>query len=130
METIGGQSHIASAGSDPQPKAMEFLEEAQPSVLNNDYDGTTAMTESTSQQRRPETHGSRTLTVNPTTDSANASATEEASDSREGTPSSVGVLRLRGGPVRRNHVAWSSETIDNEGMGKKKSKSKLPPVPV
>lgn len=72
------------------------------------------------QQPRPETHGSRTLTVN----GSNASGAESASDSREGTPSSIGVLRLRGGPVRRNHVAWSSETIDNEGMGKKKSKSK------
>lgn len=81
------------------------------------------MAESTSQQSRPETHGSQTLTVNSTSNVPEASTTESASDSREGTPSSVGVLRLRGGPVRRNHVAWSSETVDNEGLGKKKSKS-------
>lgn len=83
----------------------------------------TTMTESTAQQPRPETHGSRTLTVNTNSDTPEASAAESASDSREGTPSSVGVLRLRGGPIRRNHVAWSAETVDNEGMGKKKSKS-------
>ncbi|EJT45453.1 hypothetical protein A1Q2_05499 [Trichosporon asahii var. asahii CBS 8904] len=81
------------------------------------------MAESAPQQPHPDTHGSRTLTVN----SSNVSGAESASDSREGTPSSIGVLRLRGGPVRRNHVAWSSETIDNEGMGKKKSKSEYIP---
>ena len=33
------------------------------------------------------------------------------------------MLRLRGGPARRQRVMWSEGTIDNEGMGKKKSKS-------
>ncbi|KAK9451558.1 phosphatase inhibitor-domain-containing protein [Limtongia smithiae] len=34
----------------------------------------------------------------------------------------VGTLRLRGGPVSDRRVAWSDDVIDNEGMGKKKSK--------
>lgn len=71
--------------------------------------------EHTAQPR--EDAGSRTMTVTP-------------SDSREASTSpapaaAVGVLRLRGGPARRQRVVWSAETIDNEGMGKKKSKSEL-----
>ncbi|WVF71308.1 hypothetical protein IAT40_006111 [Kwoniella sp. CBS 6097] len=34
----------------------------------------------------------------------------------------AGVLKLRGGPVKKQRVVWSDETVDNEGMGKKKSK--------
>lgn len=108
------------------PHAADLISSSKARLAFASYH-TSTMTESAPQQPRPETHGSRTLTVNPTSGSPNASATESASDSREGTPSSVGVLRLRGGPVRRNHVAWSSETIDNEGMGKKKSKSEPDP---
>lgn len=65
------------------------------------------------------------MTVTPTTDTEAGPSTATASppESRE---SSVGVLRLRGGPVRRQRVEWAAETIDNEGMGKKKSKSELP----
>ncbi|WWC89198.1 uncharacterized protein L201_004116 [Kwoniella dendrophila CBS 6074] len=33
-----------------------------------------------------------------------------------------GVLKLRGGPTKKQKVVWSDETVDNEGMGKKKSK--------
>ncbi|WVR06932.1 hypothetical protein IAU60_003968 [Kwoniella sp. DSM 27419] len=33
-----------------------------------------------------------------------------------------GVLKLRGGPVKKQRVVWSDETVDNEGMDKKKSK--------
>lgn len=79
----------------------------------------------TAQATRPEPHGSRTMTVTPTTDTEAGPSTATASppESRE---SSVGVLRLRGGPVRRQRVEWAAETIDNEGMGKKKSKSELP----
>lgn len=36
----------------------------------------------------------------------------------------VGALRLRGEPRRtRQRVAWDEDVIDNEGCGKKKSKS-------
>ncbi|KAK7205467.1 phosphatase inhibitor-domain-containing protein [Myxozyma melibiosi] len=34
----------------------------------------------------------------------------------------IGTLRLRGGHLSNRRVAWSDEVIDNEGMGKKKSK--------
>ena len=34
-----------------------------------------------------------------------------------------GVLMLRGGRRTRPRVAWSEDVVDNEGMGKKKSKS-------
>ncbi|KAF8477557.1 phosphatase inhibitor-domain-containing protein [Kalaharituber pfeilii] len=33
-----------------------------------------------------------------------------------------GTLRLRGGPVVRRTVTWSEEVIDNEELGRKKSK--------
>ncbi|PWW79002.1 hypothetical protein C7212DRAFT_350228 [Tuber magnatum] len=33
-----------------------------------------------------------------------------------------GTLRLRGGPVQSRRVRWDADVIDNEGMGKKKSK--------
>lgn len=35
----------------------------------------------------------------------------------------AGRLVLRGGPTRRQRVQWEEGTVDNEGMGKKKSKS-------
>jgi hypothetical protein len=35
-----------------------------------------------------------------------------------------GALRLRGGPRRtRRRVAWDEDVVDNEGCGRKKSKS-------
>ncbi|WWC70121.1 uncharacterized protein I206_104068 [Kwoniella pini CBS 10737] len=34
----------------------------------------------------------------------------------------AGVLKLRGGPLKKQRVVWTDETVDNEGMGKKKSK--------
>lgn len=41
-----------------------------------------------------------------------------------GPPSEVGVLRLRGGPVRRGpRVQWEEGTVDNEFLNRKKSKS-------
>lgn len=76
---------------------------------------------------RPAPQGSRTLTLQET-------------DIDNSTPSSsdaaVGTLRLNGSSAststseRTNtatetgrHVVWSEDTIDNEGAGKKKSKS-------
>jgi protein phosphatase 1 regulatory subunit 11 len=69
------------------------------------------------QQNQPES-GSRTLTQTATP------ARGAGEDTNNGEPSEpVGVLKLRGGPSRRQKVVWSEETVDNEGMGKKKSKS-------
>lgn len=33
------------------------------------------------------------------------------------------VLHLRAGPSTERRVVWTEETVDNEGLGKKKSKS-------
>ena len=69
------------------------------------------------QTTQPES-GSRTLTQTATP------ARGTGPDSNDAGPSEpVGVLKLRGGPSRRQKVVWSEETVDNEGMGKKKSKS-------
>lgn len=35
----------------------------------------------------------------------------------------AGTLRLRGGPRSGPRVAWDEDVVDNEGLGKKKSKS-------
>ncbi|KZS92529.1 hypothetical protein SISNIDRAFT_117348 [Sistotremastrum niveocremeum HHB9708] len=77
----------------------------------------------TSTARRPQTSapsdGSRTITVH---------EFEQGNGGPEGASGSsgpsVGVLRLRGHASRRQgpRVAWKAEVIDNEGMGKKKSK--------
>lgn len=65
--------------------------------------------------------GSRTLTthdVQPRSD-------DDLSDGPSSSQSQpVGALRLRGGPRRiRQRVAWDDGVVDNEGAGKKKSKS-------
>jgi len=69
------------------------------------------------------TDGSRTLTLDPTQTNEQAAGSEDSGD--EGTRGGfqVGVLRLRGGPTRnRPRVQWGEEVIDNEGLGRKKSK--------
>lgn len=42
---------------------------------------------------------------------------------RDGEGRIVGVLRLRAARRRSQRVAWTEDVVDNEGMGKKKSKS-------
>ncbi|BEI93339.1 uncharacterized protein CcaverHIS019_0509670 [Cutaneotrichosporon cavernicola] len=79
-------------------------------------------TRSAAQTTRPENLGSRTMTITPTTDTDAGPSTVSPPPSGSETPSSVGVLRLRGAPGRRQRVVWTSDTVDNEGMGKKKSK--------
>ena len=65
----------------------------------------------------PADGGSRTITQT-------ASAPGNGNQNNEAGPV-VGVLKLRGDrPARRQKVVFSEETVDNEGMGKKKSKSK------
>lgn len=61
------------------------------------------------------------MTVSPTPE------TNEAGPSTQ-PQHAIGTLRLRGGPTRRAKVKWTDETVDNEGMGKKKSKSKTRPM--
>lgn len=70
--------------------------------------------------QRPAELGSQTLTATPT-------PTPDAGPSNPDVSNPpIGVLRLRGGPVRRQKVVWTEETVDNEGMGKKNSKSMSP----
>lgn len=45
-------------------------------------------------------------------------------DPTSSEPQPVGALRLRGGPRRtRQRVVWGEDVVDNEGAGKKSSKS-------
>jgi len=69
------------------------------------------------QTARNANQGSRTVTIAPAVNDAEAGPSTQRS--------TVGVLKLRGGPARRQRVMWSDETVDNEGMGKKKSKSEI-----
>lgn len=70
------------------------------------------------------TDGSRTMVLH------NAQPREEEVGSgseveleRDGEGRIVGVLRLRATRRRSQRVAWTEDVVDNEGMGKKKSKS-------
>lgn len=38
-------------------------------------------------------------------------------------PAPTGTLRLHGGPRSRPRVVWDEDVVDNEGLGRKKSKS-------
>ena len=71
--------------------------------------------------------GSRTITIR---DSQPREECDEGSgagdvnvDGVDQTGRDVGVLRLRGGPSNQPRVSWKEDVVDNEGMGKKKSKS-------
>ena len=64
--------------------------------------------------------GSRTLTLDPTESSLDA---DSSSDAPEAGPSTAGVLRLRGATSRQTRVQWDEEVVDNEGLGRKSSKS-------
>lgn len=66
--------------------------------------------------------GSRTITIHDVPTGEQGGSDKGSGRDEEGENSQIGVLRLRGGGNTRR-VVWSSETIDNEGMGKKKSKS-------
>jgi hypothetical protein len=70
--------------------------------------------------------GSRTMTISrpATPDIGNDASASAGPSNSVPEPPPVGVLKLRGGPGRRQRVVWRQGTVDNEGMGKKKSKSK------
>lgn len=70
------------------------------------------------QQEFAPSDGSRTLTI--TNDSTQEDSDNTQLDSER--ENIIGSLRLRGAH-RRTHVAWGEDVIDNEGCGKKKSKS-------
>jgi hypothetical protein len=69
--------------------------------------------------------GSRTLTAHdsPPEESTVIAANPSANETPTRT---VGTLRLRGGllvPATRQRVAWDEDVVDNEGCGRKSSKS-------
>lgn len=65
--------------------------------------------------------GSRTMTIR---DSQPQEDEGSGSDERRAEPAQrSGVLKLRGGPKSRPQVQWTDDVVDNEGAGKKKSKS-------
>lgn len=66
--------------------------------------------------------GSRTALVVQNAEQRDASAAASLPDLAVGlTP--AGTLRLRGAPRNGPHVAWDEHVVDNEGLGRKKSKS-------
>jgi hypothetical protein len=74
-------------------------------------------------RRRPDTSnpsdGSRTITVH------DSQPREEDSGSGTGPSNTepIGSLHLRGGEAHGRRVMWTDDTVDNEGAGRKKSKS-------
>lgn len=79
----------------------------------------------TAMRGRPQTFspadGARTLTITNDT-------TQEENDDENVPPyggNVIGALTLRGGHTRSQRVAWDEDVVDNEGCGKKKSKSEF-----
>ncbi|CAG8525484.1 9901_t:CDS:2 [Ambispora gerdemannii] len=68
----------------------------------------------------PATHGSRTMTIHPE-EVAEQGVGGEGSSSNAEEPIISGTLKLCGGNENRN-VQWEDDVVDNEKLGKKKSK--------
>ncbi|KAF9577858.1 hypothetical protein BGW38_006667, partial [Lunasporangiospora selenospora] len=68
--------------------------------------------------RYPATHGSRTMTLDPT------ETYEEGSSEGDGQGNErvVGILELSGESSSGRRVQWDDDVIDNEHLGKKSSK--------
>ncbi|CAG8551710.1 731_t:CDS:2 [Funneliformis caledonium] len=67
----------------------------------------------------PETYGSRTLTLHPEELGEEPVPSGEADDT---SSQPIGTLKLRGRPSDNRKVKWDDGVVDNEGLGKKKSK--------
>lgn len=65
--------------------------------------------------------GSRTITIH---DVPTAETPHDDDDLSDFDSHPQPVLRLRGGPRSARRVTWTEEVVDNEGKGRKKSKSK------
>jgi protein phosphatase 1 regulatory subunit 11 len=71
-------------------------------------------------------HHVQTATAPPSATTQTSTATPPLSPSlRIPARAPDGTLRLRGGPIEDRRVRWDQDVIDNEGMGKKKSKGKF-----
>ena len=78
----------------------------------------------------PAADGSRTIVLHDSQpreegegEQNHSSAPEDESDRERVGNNVVGVLHLRGTRRSGPRVAWTEDVVDNEGMGKKKSKS-------
>lgn len=67
------------------------------------------------------TDGSRTITI--TADPTKEEGQSDSAPEQTGGEASARVLRLRGAKRAGPRVAWDDDVVDNEHMGKKKSKS-------
>ncbi|GAA5906049.1 PPP1R11/YPI1 family protein [Sporobolomyces salmoneus] len=67
----------------------------------------------------PASHGSRTLTVTDAPPQPEAGSSSSAPDP---APSLEGTVRVRGTGQPGQRVQFTAETVDNEGLGRKKSK--------
>lgn len=103
-----------------------LLPEVAPSLLIQIFDLRHSIVMYTATRNGPSTSapgdGSRTLTItnNPTREDND----DEQGDDPEGGHI-IGTLRLRTTRLTGSRVAWDEDVIDNEGIGKKKSKSKF-----
>ncbi|EKM79028.1 hypothetical protein AGABI1DRAFT_114534 [Agaricus bisporus var. burnettii JB137-S8] len=66
------------------------------------------------------TDGSRTITI--TADPTKEEGQSDSAPEQNGGEASARVLRLRGAKRAGPRVAWDDDVVDNEHMGKKKSK--------
>jgi protein phosphatase 1 regulatory subunit 11 len=73
---------------------------------------------------RPETYGSRTMTIHPE-ELAEEQGSASSGEANDSSTQPVGTLKLRGGGGQSSNrkVKWDDDVIDNEGLGRKKSKS-------
>lgn len=99
---------------------MNVLERTSQKDKRHPFDNMETATRSL-QARSALPDGSRTQTMT-NTPTRREGEGEAGTDDDEGRAQSVGVLRLR--TMRMgNRVAWDEQVVDNEGAGKKKSKS-------
>jgi protein phosphatase 1 regulatory subunit 11 len=74
------------------------------------------------QRQRDATSGSQIATATHTPTNTGSDADEHVAGSSRNA-NEVGVLTLRGGPLRRQRVVWDEAVVDNEHLGRKSSKS-------
>jgi protein phosphatase 1 regulatory subunit 11 len=73
------------------------------------------------QRERDAISGSQIATATHSPDNAGSGADEHVAGSSN--VNEIGVLKLRGGPIRRQRVVWDEKVVDNEHLGRKSSKS-------
>ena len=78
-------------------------------------------------RRAPQTSapgdGSRTVTITAANPEEAEADSQPGPSTTEPQPPLRSVLKLRGGPRSRPQVQWTEDVVDNEGAGRKKSKS-------